>query len=315
MLYIRCLPASGLDDLQPDSESHVQWFGRTVDGVPVNDSAKLQKKLGTLLKAAEKTAFAGQEDVDVARFRALERPNASRFLTVIPTEPALTLNNAEISIAVLNRLAAHQALPKAKLMKCACGTLMTDPFHGVSCSKHPRSKVIARHDAMKNAIVKWIKRSGNSAAAEPREFSRDLDRQIRPDFQASLGASNLVGDIVVMNPAAPTHVATDEPMKKAATKKLSKFKAFVGPELGQADEFVPAIFETFGGFSTNSVAFIAKIGKEARSEGLDSQTVMDSLTNEIAIAIQRGNANCVLNCLQEARQVVPEEEEEKSQVF
>ncbi|MBA2708866.1 MAG: hypothetical protein H0U59_13765 [Gemmatimonadaceae bacterium] len=317
----RCLPDSGLNDLQPDSASHLDWFGQTTpDGMQLNDSTKLQKKIGTFLKAAERKVFEGLEDVDDARFRALIRPNASRFLTVIPTEPSLTLHDKEISIAVLNRLSVRQALPKAKLMKCGCGTLMTDPFHGISCNRHLGSKVIARHDAVKGAIVKWIKRSGNSAAAEPRDFSRDLDRQIRPDFQASLGASSIVGDIVVMNPAAPTHVDNDEPMKNVAIKKITKFAAFVGDELGQADEFVPAIFETFGGFSNHSVAFIAKIGKETRGEGIDSQTVMDGLTNEIAIAIQRGNANCVLSCLQAARQVAPEEAaepaaEEKSQLL
>jgi hypothetical protein len=144
-------------------------------------------------------------------------------------------------------------------------------------------------------------------------MNRGLDKKIRPDFDCSLGATKIVGDIVVMNPAAPTYTLEAMPMKKAAKDKVKKFAAaFVGKEPGLADKFVPAIFETFGGFSKDSVALIEQIGKATRGEGIDPQDVVDGLTNEIAIAIQRGNAACILNCLQEALQVPePSSEEEE----
>ncbi len=246
----------------------------------------------------------------------MRRDNASRFLTVVPTEPALSLKDAEMQIAVCYRLGIYQALPKAKGLACSCSALLAnDPFHGVSCGKYKRSRVIARHDAVKDSIVKWIKRGGNAAAAEPRELNRDMDKKIRPDFECSLGASKLVGDIVVMDPAAPSNVRKSNPMKDAAQGKVKKFAAFVGKAAGLADKFVPAIFETFGGFSKDAVAFIAQTGKAARGDVIEPQYFIDGLTNEIAVAIQRGNAACVLNCLQEALQVVDPSDDEKSQLL
>ena len=93
-------------------------------------------------------------------------------------------------------------------------------------------------------------------------------------------------------------------MAAAAKKKVKKYKHFVGKGPGLADEFVPAAFETFGGFSKESLALIDKIGNNARGEGIDPQQIVDGLTNEIAVAIQRGNAACFLACLQEAHAVV-----------
>ncbi len=104
-------------------------------------------------------------------------------------------------------------------------------------------------------------------------------------------------------------------MKNAAQGKVKKFAAFVGKAPGLADKFVPAIFETFGGFSTDAVAFIAQTGKAARGDVIEPQYFVDGLTNEIAVAIQRGNAACVLNCLQEALQVVDPSDEEKSRLL
>ena len=41
-----------------------------------------------------------------------------------------------------------------------------------------------------------------------------------------------------------------------------------------------------------------------RSDGIDADDIVNGLTNEIAIAIQRGNAKAILNCVQQAAMVV-----------
>lgn len=291
--------------LLPDTPSHIARFGEAdATGVPLVSAAQLQRKINQALKKRELSLFASDDPQTVARLRALGNDLASRFLTVVPTLPELALKDSEMQIAVCYRLGVRQAI-RTKGLSCPCGRLLVeDPFHGVSCSKCPRSKVIARHDSVKNAIVKWIKRSGNAASAEPREFSRGAERRLRPDFQSSLGASTIVGDIVVMDPAAPSNSGKSAPMATAAKNKVKKYKHFVGKAPGQADQFVPVAFETFGGFSAESVALIGLIGKETRGEGIESKDVVDGLTNEIAVAIQRGNAACILVCLQEGLAVV-----------
>ncbi len=288
-----------------EEESHVAYYGQLDNrGLPLVSSLKMQKELNKGLKKAEKLVFSDVEDYDVARFDALKRPNASRFLTVVPTEPALILKDSEMRVAVCYRLGATQAFSSAKNLQCACGQLLAhDSFHGVGCNRHPHSKVIARHDAVKNALVKWIKKSGNVAAAEPREYSSSLERNIRPDFQCALGATSIVGDIVVMNPAAPSNIGKPDCMSATAARKVNKFKHFVGKGPGQSDKFVPCVFETFGGFSKDSVALIDNIGKEVRGEGVESADITEGLISEVAVAIQRGNAATILNCIQEALMV------------
>jgi hypothetical protein len=157
---------------------------------------------------------------------------------------------------------------------------------------------------VKNTFVKWIKRSGNAASAEPREFSRGAECKLRPDFQSLLGDSTIVGDIVVMDPAASSNSGKSAPMATAAKNKAKKYKHFVGKAPGQADQFVPVAFKTFGGFSAESVELIKLIGKKTRGEGIESKSVVDGLTNEIAVAIQRGDAACIFVCLLEGLSVV-----------
>jgi hypothetical protein len=55
-----------------------------------------------------------------------------------------------------------------------------------------------------------------------------------------------------------------QPLIMSTINPDAKFKGFVGKEAGLADKFAPAIFETLGGFSKDSVAFIALIGKDPR---------------------------------------------------
>ncbi len=102
----------------------------------------------------------------------------------------------------------------------------------------------------------------------------------------------------------------------------SRFNVFACRRLRRYNCFLAAfrlfnvedLFDTFGGFSTDAVAFIAQTGKAARGDVVESQYFVDGLTNEIAVAIQRGNAMCVLNCLQEAVQVVTDSSDEEKSV-
>jgi hypothetical protein len=76
-----------------------------------------------------------------------------------------------------------------------------------------------------------------------------------------------------------------------------KMKKLIGKGPLQADKFVPLVFETFGGFSEETISFIQLVGKESSGRGVSAWEIVQGLTNEVAIAIQRGNAAAILNCL------------------
>ncbi len=91
----------------------------------------------------------------------------------------------------------------------------------------------------------------------------------------------------------------------AASKKIDKFKHFVGKGPGQADSSFPVSLKPLAA-SPDSVALIGNIGKEVRGEGVESTDTTEGLTSEVAVAIQRGNAATILNCRQEALMVAPD---------
>jgi hypothetical protein len=213
-------------------------------GEQVIDTRGMQKTLSCAVNSVALMEYRAVASlIDSKRLLALQRDNAARALTVLPVSRSLRLRDEEMRVTVKYRL----NLPPATRMpsQCACGkaSLRQLPFHGVSCGQFRHSRTIARHDSIKNVFVDWIRKAGHAAVAEPREYSKNASRKIRPDFEGSLGASTHAADVQIVNPLAPSHLHRDA-IAHSVNIKLKKFQKIVehGKE-HKADSFIPLIFE------------------------------------------------------------------------
>ena len=277
-------------------------------------AAKLQR---TLTRAAQELAFdallkASESKENSARLLAASAPKAGLFLTVLPSQPHLRLNDGEFGLAVRFRL----GLPPSDLMPSYCrpcgvakGDLQLDPWHGLSCH-HARSTAITwRHDSVVRVLSRWITRLGGSARLEPRP-PRDNPvadgGKRRPDLDVTLGAARYLVDVTVRHPCALSRVAVGSRSRLAVAEQAEKEKTSYHAASTSAARpkavFVPFVIETFGGVGKQASAFIKQVLKLAGDLAYvwAPKELVYGLPQAVAVAVQRGNAKAVCECLCDA---------------
>lgn len=274
-------------------------------------AVKLQR---TLTRAAQELAFASLLSAspakeDRARLLAASAPKAGLFLTVLPAQPHLRLNDAEFGLAVRFRV----GLPPTDLMPAYCrscgvraGDLLLDPWHGLSCHRARSAAITARHDSVVRLLAQWITRLGGSARLEPRPPRdnpvADGGRR-RPDLDVTLGASRYLVDVTIRHPCAQSHVAMGGRSRLAVAEQAEKAKSTYHAATTSAARpkavFVPFVVETFGGVGKQACAFIKQVLRLAGDLAYvwAPKELVYGLPQAVAVAVQRGNAKAVAECL------------------
>ena len=131
---------------------------------------------------------------------------------------------------------------------CVCGEKIGNTTHLLSCSKTRGGEAIRRHNDVVNILVKYIRKAGGLAKAEPASVS--TDNRTRVDVEAHLGALHLHIDVRITNPTAPSYmqVATQTLGAAVHAEKEKNWKHDKNSEdVGAV--FVPYVIETFGGIA------------------------------------------------------------------
>jgi hypothetical protein len=230
-------------------------------------------------------------EIELARLKAVSAKHASDWLKAYPvTSLGLKLNNSSFRIACALRIGAPICLPHP----CICGKTTVDQFgrHGLSCNKAAISRN-ARHNHANSLIQKALTSAEFAAIWEPKGlFATDKKR---PDGMTTFpykGGKSLAWDFTVVDTVCATycHKSAEEPCKtaeQAELRKIHKYRHLTD------FHFIPIGAETLGPFGPHAVHFlkdlgnkISKINGERRSKSF--------LFQSIGIAIQRGNASCVM---------------------
>jgi hypothetical protein len=236
-----------------------------------------------------------------SRLLAVSAPKAGTWKRTVPSSPDLILSDDHFSIAIRHDL----NLPPAEIMPDRCracdADFQLDPWHALNCQVTKRQSVTHRHDDIVRLINVYSNQIGLTSRVEPRKLDEKGSR-LRPDLEIHMGVRNLVlADVVVSNPFCATHeVKGASGLLKTAThsanRKCDKYKKLADDCKAR---FVPLAFEVYGGFEERSTQFIKDLAKAADSLGYDwaPDDVFTNITRRIAVAIQRGNGNCVLKSL------------------
>lgn len=181
--------------------------------------------------------------------------------------------------------------------KCICGKMVEkDGLHGLSCAKCAEGK-LARHESVNNIFSHAFSSAGVPNIIQPPGVSRDDGK--RPDGMTLIPWSHgksLLWDVTVRDTMAASYI--NDSSKKASTiaDKAERHKHNHYISLKQNYLLTPLAFETLGCMGPETKKFIDKLGslmKKATGEAKSK----DYLLQRISIAIQRGNATCILGTL------------------
>jgi hypothetical protein len=272
-------------------------------GKLVNDPDGLQKRItrvlhdviGDDLKADAHTSF------DKRHLEAIRYPLASAWLRAPPTDKQTSLRDVELKLC----MAFHLDLPLAPVMPrfCACDTVLAtrERSHLLTCKHQHGNGHIGRHDGVLGSIQASIVAAGGLARVQVKHLAADqADRRV-PDLEAMLDDTLSLADVAVITSVAKSHCRQRDPMDMAAKAKHDKYQDMFGDEKAHAD-FVPLIFDAYGGFGKAARAFVQRVQACALNNGRRGATrVAATMVERIAFAIQRGNARTALLGLQQAK--------------
>jgi hypothetical protein len=150
-----------------------------------------------------------------ARLKSIYGNGSHRWLQVLPKYPLLRLHDEHVKWNAKLRLGETPS-NLADSPNCpVCleqNALENDPWHFLSCKVVISIEGRTRHNDIGHSIVKHSRMSGLETHFEPTHL--DQNSKLRPDLLLYTHPKLTVSDIVVSNPAAPSHSA-------AASKRVT----------------------------------------------------------------------------------------------
>ena len=227
----------------------------------------------------------------------------------MPTEAALEIDDDTMVINAHVRLgvpATAFGTADAKIKTCICNKPL-DPNHGVDdpnhfhvCNRLMGPLLTNRHDAVKNTLATFIKKSGGSYVVEPKSQSDSINGSSRVDITGSFAGFTFAIDVAGVLPTSNTrmnYAARAIPGSAADAYAQVKIDSHGAEAKRLGQEFFPFIMETMGTWHPTAQAFCKRIATEAaKNSGDPFFNVNAFYTNMIqctTAAFARGNAHIV----------------------
>jgi hypothetical protein len=210
---------------------------------------------------------------------------ASLWLTSFPTTPELIMADDDFVIGVKHRLGVPlmDGLPP----KCFCdAALKDDPQHFLSCSLLKRRAMTVRHDSVVRLLRDFFHYAGALVHIEPRIYET---KRFRPDLDILLADTNIMIDVGITNPCAPSRTSTTAlaaatTMEKAKVVEYKKFAE-------RGAKFYPFILETLGAYGKETAHVLKVLAKAVFNSNIDApRDYLVQCNRVLAVAVQRGNA-------------------------
>ena len=242
---------------------------------------------------------AASDPVDRARLLASCSAGSGDWLHAMPlSSVGLKMDNATVRISAGLRLGA----PVVRLHVCICGgTVTVDGHHGLSC-RHGSGRH-SRHNQINDLLCRAFASSGTQATREPHGLCTRIGK--RPDGVTQLPWRRgrcLAWDATCPDTFALSHVTacSNEAGSAAATAEMKKIQKY--SDIIPSVDFVPVAIETSGVWGRQALDLINEIGRRIAAVTHEPRSTA-FLRQRISVAVQRGNAYCVLGTLQSSRNI------------
>jgi len=264
---------------------------------------RLQHRLATaMLKQAAQAAVDAMDEQQRAAHSSSTGPHASAWLSCLPSEPGLCLDDASLSIAVRRLLNLPLAHP---CIACKCADHIAKRLHHTLGCCTRGDLLIARHDLVATAIARALQRAGLSVCREPELAYHGS--QLRPDIEAFAAGDRFYLDVGITLP----NVNEQKSLQAARRCENNKRRKYGNARpVGPAAHFVPFIVEAHGAFGNAATEFISQVADLIESEKgeiepeLSGDELRQLLISTAAVQVQRGNAVMVLKARERSERLL-----------
>jgi len=238
----------------------------------------------------EKLIAASTDQVEHARLLAACSPGSGDWLDAMPlSSVGLKMDNATVRIAAGLRLGA----PIVCSHLCVCGTTVTtDGHHGLSCRRSAGRH--SRHNQVNDLICRAFASSGTLATREPQGLcTRDGKR---PDGVTQVPWKRgrcLAWDATCPDTFAQSHIQASSTRAGSAAATAEAKKTLKYSDIISGVDFTPVAIETTGVWGEKAIEMITAIGRRIANETHEPRSTI-YLRQRISVAVQRGNASCIL---------------------
>ena len=232
--------------------------------------------------------------IDKARLLAVSSESSSDWLHAVPV-PSLGLKLDPMTLKISCGLRLGSTL--CHQYQCVCGVMVeSNGRHGLSCRMNV-SSVMSRHNNVNNLLKRALVQAKIPTTTEPVGLSRKDGK--RPDGLTLVTWKKgkcLLWDFTCADTLCQSYVKECSRVPGAAAEFREKVKNSHYKELEGDYCFFPIAVETFGSWGSESHKLVKEIGKKVMEETGEKRSSFYLFQN-ISIAIQRGNASCVLGTI------------------
>jgi hypothetical protein len=233
------------------------------------------------------------DEVQKARILAASSPHSGDWLQALPSPQLGTLlSNESFRIASALRLGGDICQPHI----CPCGSAVAGSgHHGLSCKRSAGR--LSRHAAVNDLIQRALRSAEIPSIKEPTGCSRTDGK--KPDGLTLIPWKHgkaLIWDFTSSCTFAPSYVRGCASSPGHAALLAEARKHGVYQDLESRFLFVPVAVETSGVWGREGLELMKTIGQRI-SAVTGERRASGYLLQRISIAIQRGNAACILGTL------------------
>jgi len=281
----RCSPES-IEIIKDTQNTALEYFSNKLGKpIPEGNSFTKQHQFDTLMTTKSMINITKSSLQKQKLVSAASTNYSGSWLNALPIQNlGLKLSPLQFKTAVALRVGQRVS----RLASCACGN-DADEFghHFLSC-RLGRAKQ-DRHQQCNKIISSALHRAGVPNIQEPNDFSH---LSLRPDGLTTIPfqcGKLLSWDFTCCDTLAESYQGLkDTAANTAETKKLKKYE-----RLKSDCEFIPIGCETLGGWGSKGIALLKKIASLIRQR-TGEKRAFSFLMQQLSIAIQRGNSNCIL---------------------
>lgn len=235
------------------------------------------------------------DDVVRARLLAACSRGSGDWLDALPLSSAgLKLDNATIRIAAGLRLGAPIVQPHV----CVCGSTVTvDGHHGLSCRRGSGRHV--RHNQLNDLLCRAFISTGTLATREPHSLCTSGGK--RPDGVTQMPWKRgrcLAWDATCPNTFATSYVRASSTLAGSAASAAELNKNAKYADIIAGVDFVPFVIETSGVWGEQALILVTEVGRRMAEVSKEPRSTT-FLRQRLSIAVQRGNAVCILGTLRD----------------
>lgn len=228
--------------------------------------------------------------INRARLVASCSPGSGDWLNALPLACAgLKMDNTTVRIAAGLRLGAPIVRPHV----CVCGKMVTvDGLHGLSC-RHGSGRH-SRHNQVNDLLCRAFISAGTLTTREPHSLcTRDGKR---PDGVTQVPWKKgrcIAWDATCPDTFAQSHVQASSILAGSAAAAAEEKKIQKYSDIISGVDFVPVAIETSGVWGPHALDLITELGRRIADVTYEPRSTA-FLRQRLSVAVQRGNASCVL---------------------